>query len=158
METLLLTEAPTHTGPIEAIRRHWREYLMEAAALGMFMISACVFGVLLEHPSSPLAQAVDNPAIRRLIGGIAMGLTAIAIICSPWGKRSGAHMNPAVTLSFLRLGKVARDDAGFYILSQFVGGIVGVLTAWLVLGDLLADSMVNFVTTTPGKWGVEVAF
>ena len=40
-----------------------------------------------------------------------MGATAIALIYSPWGKQSGAHMNPAMTLTFTRLGKVAPGDA-----------------------------------------------
>ncbi len=41
--------------------------------------------------------------MRRFFIGIAMGLTAIALIYSPWGKQSGAHMNPAVTLTFYRV-------------------------------------------------------
>ena len=49
--------------------------------------------------------------------GLAMGLTAIGIIYSPWGKQSGAHLNPAVTLTFFRLGKVAPWDAVFYVAS-----------------------------------------
>src|SRR5690349_12155236 len=66
---------------------HWPEYLMEAAGLGMFMISACLVTVLLEYPGSPLRQALPSAALRRVLGGIAMGLTAIAITCSPWGRR-----------------------------------------------------------------------
>jgi len=33
---------------------------MEGAKLGLFMISACVFVVLLEHPSSPVLHIIDN--------------------------------------------------------------------------------------------------
>lgn len=34
-----------------ALREHWPEYLMEAAELGMFMISACVFATILGNPA-----------------------------------------------------------------------------------------------------------
>ena len=72
-----------------ALRAHWPEYLMEAAELGMFMISACVFATIVGHPASPLAEALPHPTIRRLLMGIAMGVTAVGIIYSPWGQRSG---------------------------------------------------------------------
>ena len=94
---------------------------MEAAALGMFMVSACAFGVLLEYPGSPVHQAVPLQIARQILGGIAMGLTAVAIISSPWGKRSGAHMNPALTLTFLTLGKIAPWDALFYVVRAVRG-------------------------------------
>ena len=42
-----------------------------------------------------------------------MGLTAIGLIYSPWGQRSGAHFNPPVTLTVLRLGKVTPRDGVF---------------------------------------------
>src|SRR5947209_19167908 len=90
-----------HTGAIDAFRSHWPEYRMEGAALGTFMVSACAFGVLLGHPSSPAYQAIPSSAVRQILGGIAMGFTAVGIISSPWGQRSGAHMNPALTLTFL---------------------------------------------------------
>ena len=120
------------------------------------MVSACFFGVLLFGASSPLEEI--NYATRNLLMGLAMGATAIGIITSPWGKRSGAHFNPAVTLTFLRLGKIDGRDAAFYILFQFVGGIVGVLLSWLFLGDLLADGAVKFVVTVPGSNGWAAAF
>jgi len=141
----------------EAIKNHWPEYLMEAALLGLFMVSACTFGVLLDHPSAYLHQAIENNFLRRLLGGIAMGLTAMALIYSPWGKQSGAHMNPAVTLTFLRLGKVKPWDAVFYTLAQFAGGLGGVWLSHLAFGTLLAHPSVNFVATVPGTGGVSGA-
>src|SRR5215813_10097299 len=98
----IMTQAgsPANEGPFRtALFTHWPEYLMEAAALGLFMLSACVFGVVLGHPASALVQALPNPLVRRILGGIAMGVTAVGIISSPWGKRSGAQMNPALTLT-----------------------------------------------------------
>jgi aquaporin Z len=74
---------------------HWVEYFMETAGLGAFMISACAFGVLLEHPTSPIRAAIPADGLRRAVMGAAMGLTAIAIVYSPFGKRLGAHFNRA---------------------------------------------------------------
>jgi aquaporin Z len=90
-----------------ALTHHWPEYLMEAAGLGIFMLAACTFATLLEHPASSVRQAISDPILRRLLMGLAMGLTAISLIYSPWVKQSGAHLNPSVTLTFWRLGKVA---------------------------------------------------
>jgi len=143
---------------MNALRRHYPEYLMEAAGLGIFMISASVVTTLLEHPTSPLRQAIAEPLLRRCTIGIAMGLTAIAIIYSPWGKQSGAHINPVVTLTFWRLGKIKRWDAFFYIVAQFIGGSLGVWLVATILRDAIADPSVNYVVTIPGAAGVCVAF
>ncbi len=142
----------------EAIRTHWPEYLIEAAGLGIFMVSACVFATVFEHPASPVRQAIAEPTARRGLMGIAMGLTAIAIVYSPWGKQSGAHLNPSITLTFFRLGKVRPWDAAFYVLAQFVGGTTGVLVAATVLGTAVAHPSVNYVVTVPGAGGPGVAF
>ena len=141
---------------IAALKQHWPEYLIEAWCLGTFMVSACFFGVVLFNPSSPLAAWTFG--VRNVLMGTAMGTTAVAIIRSRLGRRSGAHFNPAVTLTFLRLGKIAATDAAWYVAFQFAGGVVGVFVSYLVLGGLLADSAVNFVVTVPGSYGLAPAF
>src|SRR5262245_16438024 len=95
----------------ESLRHHWPEYLMEAAGLGIFMISAGLFTTLIEYPGSPLNHMIASRFVRRGLIGLAMGVTAIVLIYSPWGQQSGAHYNPAVTLTFFRLGKVRPWDA-----------------------------------------------
>ena len=143
---------------IDTLKGHWPEYVSEAAGLGLFMISACAFTVLLYHPASPVTQGIQNEGVRRMLMGVAMGLTAVALIFSPFGKRSGAHFNPAVTLTYLRLGKIAPWDASFYILFQFIGGILGVLIASVFFRDLVAHSAVNYAVTVPGPNGPTLAF
>jgi aquaporin Z len=141
-----------------ALRQHWPEYLMEAACLGVFMLSAGAFTALLESPHSPIRQAIAHNFIRLALNGLAMGLTAIAIVYSPWGARSGAHMNPAVTWTFLRLGKVRSWDALLYPVLQTLGGIAGVLVMKFALGSGFTDAPVNYVVTVPGKAGLAAAF
>jgi aquaporin Z len=143
---------------INSIRHHWPEYLIEAGGLGIFMVSACIFTLILEHPASPVQQLLPAPFLRRTLIGIAMGLTAIGIIYSPWGKQSGAHINPSVTLTFFRLGKVKSWDAFFYIAAQFAGGLAGVLFSAVIIGKAIADPSVNYAVTVPGMSGVGVAF
>jgi aquaporin Z len=141
-----------------ALRQHWPEYLIEAAGLGLFMVSACLFATLLEHPGSPVRQTVMSAMLRRIPMGLAMGLTAVAIVYSRWGQRSGAHLNPAVTLTFWRLGRVKAWDAAFYVAAQFGGAIIGVGLAATVLGSRLADPAVSYAATIPGAGGAAVAF
>jgi len=67
-------------------------------------------------------------------------------------------MNPAVTLTFFRLGKVAPADVLGYITAQFIGAIIGISAAALAFGGLVAHPSVNYVTTLPGPAGDAVAF
>ena len=67
-------------------------------------------------------------------------------------------MNPAVTLTFFRLGKVARSDVVGYVTAQFTGAIVGIAAAAVALGGTVSDPPVNYVTTLPGPAGETVAF
>ena len=133
--------------------KNWREYLIEAWGLGSFMVAAGIVVTLLESPEYPLQQMIPSVFIRRAIVGIAMGLTAIAIIYSPWGKRSGAHINPAVTITFFRLGKISLADAVGYIVAQFVGGWIGVLLVAILFGTAFTSPPVNYVVTVPGNGG-----
>lgn len=143
---------------IPMLKKHWPEYIIEGAGLAFFMISACFFVALLEHPSSPVREAVPDHMTRRMLIGMAMGLTAISIIYSPWGKQSGAHINPSVTLTFFRLGKVKKWDAAFYVAAQFTGAALGVLIAHIIIGNLVSHPAVNYAATFPGMKGIELAF
>ena len=156
----LSTALPRSDGlsAIASLRHHWPEYLMELGGRGCYLFGACVFATVLQHPVSIVRQLVSSSLGRRALMGLAMGATAIAIVMSPWGKRSGGHFNPAITFTFYRLGKVEFWDAWFYVIAQFVGGLSGVALAKCVLRGALANHAVRYAVTVPGMYGSSVAF
>jgi aquaporin Z len=154
---MCITRLASGRGPLAAALQHWPEYLIETIGLGLFVLSACLFITLLEHPDSPVRQTVTEPMLRRIPMGLAMGLTAVGLIYSPWGQRSGAHFNPSVTLTFWRLGKVAPWDAVFYVAAQFIGAIAGVGVAATILEARLAYPSVSYAATVPRR-GAGIAF
>jgi aquaporin Z len=144
---------------VQRLRGHWPEYALEALGLAVFMLSAATFASVIEHPDSPLRAAVTDALPRRLLMGIAMGGTAMALIYSPLGARSGAHLNPATTMTFLRLGRMHVVDAAGYVIAQFTGGLAGISVAAALLARWIDAPSVRYVATVPGEmWGVAAAF
>jgi aquaporin Z len=115
--------------PFCVLKRNWPLYVCEAIELALFMVSACAFTIFLFDPAWPAFHLFPSAILRRTLMAIAMGITALLIIHSPMGKRSGAHFNPAITLTYFRLGKIGVWDAVFYVFFQFIGGVVGVAVA-----------------------------
>jgi aquaporin Z len=143
---------------LASLRHHWPEYLMEVGEVGVYLFVACALVTLLQHPASIVRQSIPSSVARRALMGLAMGATVIAIVMSPWGKRSGGHFNPAITFTFYRLGKVEYWDAWFYVIAQFLGAISGVALARIVLLGALGDHAVRYAITVPGLYGSTVAF
>lgn len=131
---------------------------MEVAELGWYLFMACVTTTLLQHPASIVRQYVSSGIARRALMGLVMGATAIVIVISPFGKRSGGHFNPAITLAFYRLGKVEFWDTWFYGIAQFLGAIGGVGVARYALRGALGHPAVRYAATVPGMRGNAVAF
>lgn len=140
-----------------ALIAHWHLYLIEAFLLGMFMVSASLFGTLLFSPHSPAMRWIPNDFARLCVMGASMGLTASLLIYSSWGQLSGAQMNPAVTLTMLRLGNISLWDALFYCLFQTLGGTLAVYIMAGVLGKPFTEAPVSYLVTVPGKYGVWAA-
>jgi aquaporin Z len=133
-----------------AFRRHWSHYVAEALGIAFFVTCAGLLTTLLEHPVSPVRQALQtNDTARHWLMGLAMGLVIVLIVYSPWGKKSGAHINPAVTLAFWQLGKIRTPDAIWYVLGQVAGAIGAAQLLKLVLGKLYAHPTVNYTVTQP---------
>ena len=130
------------------MRRNLALYLCEFAGTAFmlfFGISAVAF---MSAPGSPV-PFVHNDALRRLITGMLFAGGSTAVVYSPLGQRSGAHINPAVTLAFWRMGKVPTRDAVAYVVAQMLGAIAGAFVAGAAFSPLVRA--VDYAVTTPGQ-------
>jgi aquaporin Z len=131
---------------------------MEGTEIAALMLSTCICGTLLYGSDSPLHYLDLSRTFRSILMGTAIATTTLLIIRSPFGRRTGAHLNPAVTLSFFWLGRVHRCDAAGYIVAHFGGAVLGVLAARHILGPRLSAPPVRYLVTLPGSYGNPIAF
>ena len=143
---------------VTSLHLHWAEYVTELTAMGLYLFFTCLFATLLQHPASPLRHLLTNNIVRRVCFGISVGATLDAIVLTPWAKQSGGHLNPAMTFTFYRLGKVEFWDAIFYGVAQFAGAIAGVAIATAALLGAPGHPTIQYAATLPGIYGSGVAF
>ncbi len=132
-----------------------REYLAEFVGTMLLLViglSAVVFDFA---GGSPMVRWIPDDNVRRLLTGIVFAGGATAIVYSPLGRRSGGHINPAVTGAFLRLGSIAPASAAWYWAAQFAGALTGAALVRLAWGDLALR--VDVGTTVPGRGGAVVS-
>lgn len=102
--------------------------------LGSFSLLATVVG------SGIMAErlAGGNVAVALLGNTIPTGAILVVLI-TIFGPISGAHFNPAVTLTFALRREIAPSEAGIYVLVQVVGGVIGVFAAHIMFEHPLFD-------------------
>ncbi len=125
---------------------------MEATGLAGFVLGAGVLTIFLEHPDFPVMKGAfggeENAIWRRVPLGILMG-AYIALVIYLFGEKSGAHINPATTWTFFRLGKIDTANVVFYTLAQFAGAIAAAQLLKATLGEWFAHPLVGFGVTKP---------
>lgn len=145
---------------LRALRRHWPHYLVEAAGIMAFLVFSSVAAVVCLHPDSVVARALGPQAwVQRIGVGLVVGGLIAAMAYSPWGKRSGAHFNPAVTLGFWQLGHIRTADAVWYVVAQFGGALVAGAGIYRLLAPWFGHPAVHYNTTRPpeGAYGWVIA-
>ena len=75
----------------------------------------------------------QNEGVVLLANSLAIGFTLTFLIIT-FGKRSGAHFNPAVTLVMLLLKKIKLNEAIIYIFMHVIGACAGVIIANIIFG------------------------
>lgn len=120
-----------------------------AEALGTFSLLATVVG------SGIMAErlADGNVAVALLGNTIPTGAILVVLI-TVFGPISGAHFNPAVTLSFALRREISARDGGLYAIAQVIGGIIGVFAAHLMFEHPILDASTT-ARTGIGQWAGE---
>jgi len=101
-------------------RNNLRAYLAECIGTFVLVLFGC--GVAVISGGNLVATA------------LAFGLVIVAMAYSI-GNVSGCHINPAVSFSMALLKKISWKECGFYVIAQTIGGFLGSLTLWLILGN-----------------------
>jgi aquaporin Z len=111
------------------VREYLAEYVGTALLLLVGLSAVCAdFAV-----HSPVVSALPDANVRRLLTAIIFAGTVTTIVYSPLGRRSGGHLNPAVTLAFWLQGKLTSRSAILYAAAQIAGALTGaalVLAIW----------------------------
>lgn len=122
-------------------------FLSEFIGTAFLLLVGLSLVIFMFGTGSPMAELIPSVTLRRIITGFLFGGWGALISLTNVGKVSGAHINPAVTMVFWIFKKIETKSAGYYVLGQLAGAIVGCLPllAWGSMGESL-----SFGATTPG--------
>ncbi|PSR22556.1 MAG: hypothetical protein C7B45_06425 [Sulfobacillus acidophilus] len=132
----------------------WILSLSECIGTALLLAVGGSFVVIDFAPTSPVTHWIASAALRRALTGFLFGSTGGLIALSWVGKSSGAHINPVVTLAFWLQKKLSKELALIYIISQFIGAIIGaaLLSLWGSWARATHDA-----ATVPGSLGAGIA-
>ncbi|BAK84163.1 porin [Komagataeibacter medellinensis] len=133
---------------------HWKLYGCEMVATMVLMLCGIVSVTVLTAPYTPVGRALaTHPEIQTMLCGVFFGLAGTVAAYTPFGRVSGAHVSPSVSLAFSLAGKLAGMDLCGYVAAQMVGaclaalllaGLGHVLPIW---GDMARAA--TFAATVP---------
>lgn len=125
---------------------------LAAEALGTAFLLATVVGSGIMGES----LANGNDAVALLGNTMATG-AILAVLILIFGPLSGAHFNPAVTLSFLLQRQITAPHALAYVAVQVIAAVAGVVIAHAMFGEALLQGGTNARPTAGEGLGELVA-
>jgi glycerol uptake facilitator-like aquaporin len=102
----------------------------------------------LRDPASGAYISAVRPALAVLAGLTAVLL--VALILSPLGRRSGGHMNPAVTIAVWLMDVFPGASVVPYVAAQLAGSAAGVALGRLVWGAPVGAKVISYAALGPG--------
>jgi glycerol uptake facilitator-like aquaporin len=133
----------------------WREVFSEFAGTALLLLFGLSAIVMDFSQDSPMMSLIPSGDLRRLLTAVIFSLCGTLIIYSPLGRISGGHINPAVTVAFLRLGKISAKSAIAYIVAQVAGAAAGAVIVSFIWGHRVKNS--RLMVTVPGPMGTWAA-
>lgn len=137
--------------PSATTRREVRAWFNELAGTTILLFAAVLVTRWLFGPGSVVADAVSGLPARLTIVGATTGSLLALLIISPIGRSSGGHFNPAVSVTFWLLRRMAPRDVAAYVVAQLAGSVIGVLLGRMALGSVVADPAVNYAALRPAS-------
>lgn len=138
---------PPHARPAEA-GWHWAEWGAELAGTALLLIGGLSAVTLDFSAGSPVPAAIPSTSWRLLLTGVLFAGTGALVTVSPLGRRSGAHLNPAVSLAFWLHRHLHWHDLVAYVVAQCAGGVLGAAVVRWAWGA--AATGVTVGRTSPG--------
>lgn len=130
------------------------EELGLTAALLFLVVTAVRW---LRASSSPMYLA-DLRTALAVIGAFSSALL-VALILSPPGRRSGAHMNPAVTIALWLMDVFPGLSVLPYTVAQLVGSVLGAGLARLIWGPIVQSASIDYAAVRPAAtWDASAVF
>ena len=106
------------------------------------------FGAFILSLVVGLSVSGTFPIVTPVLAGLTLGLFVYTI-----GALSGCHINPAVTIGLLSIGKIKMNEAAKYIVSQLIGGFLAsvlLVQTSITLPPILAGGMTQVFAETLG--------
>lgn len=101
-----------------------------AEVIGTFIL---VYAGTAVAVAASLERPIVGPSYDSLSVALAFGLALVALVAA-LGHVSGAHFNPAVTLSLAVTKKFPWNYVPAYLIAQLAGAILGAIATWITLG------------------------
>lgn len=115
---------------------HAAEWAAEAAGTAILVLGGLSAVCLDFGPHSWVVAHIPSASLRLLITGLLFAGTGSLVAVSPFGRLSGAHLNPVVTLAFRITGRVHDHDLIGYVAAQALGAIAGTVLVRVVWGEV----------------------
>lgn len=128
--------------PKESTSSQRNKYMVEIVGTFMLVYAIC-----------SAATVYHNSGQLGIIGIALVHALVLTAIIYAIGYRSGAQVNPAVTIGLLAAGKLRPKEAAFYIISQIIGAVIGAAVVYSIFGSSMSASV-----TLPSDGNVVRAF